>query len=169
MGSLSYGELAGRTDAPWSELLNDPEEEADCFSDNTPQQPLITERVLGIQNGVLGGLCTHRWHVWSTGPSLSDLVAARTPILMRNATEPVDHQCASFGPDEDRRPKQACPMNQMMAAANKGGGSFGYGGGERPVARRPRHKNASLPPLGVDNVGDEGFRQPRTAPERFFE
>ncbi len=40
MGSLSYGELAGER-MKLGLLLHDPEEEHDCFSDNTAYQPLL--------------------------------------------------------------------------------------------------------------------------------
>ncbi|MCY4227947.1 MAG: peptidase [Gammaproteobacteria bacterium] len=72
MGSLSYGELAGER-MQLGLLLHDPEEEHDCFSDNTHASHYYD--ALGIQNIYHG---TYRRIDGSTleGPSVSDLVAA---------------------------------------------------------------------------------------------
>lgn len=51
MGSLSYGELAGER-MKLGLLLHDPEEEHDCFSDNTHNSHLYD--AIGIQNVYLG-------------------------------------------------------------------------------------------------------------------
>ena len=51
IGSLSYGELAGER-MKLGLLLNDPEEEQDCFSDNTHWSHFFD--VVGIQNVYLG-------------------------------------------------------------------------------------------------------------------
>ena len=51
MGSLSYGELAGER-MKLGLLLHDPEEEHDCFSDNTHNSHLYN--TVGIQNVYLG-------------------------------------------------------------------------------------------------------------------
>lgn len=77
MGSLSYGELAGER-MKLGLLLNDPEEEHDCFSDNTHNSHLYD--TLGIQNVYLG---TYRRIDGSVidGPSVSDLVAKRDTAL----------------------------------------------------------------------------------------
>ena len=72
MGSLSYGELAGER-MQLGLLLHDPEEEHDCFSDNTHASHYYD--ALGIRNIYLG---TYERVDGSTvqGPSVSDLVAA---------------------------------------------------------------------------------------------
>jgi Uncharacterized iron-regulated protein len=77
MGSLSYGELAGER-IRLGLLLNDPEEEHDCFSDNTVWSHYYDG--LGIQNVYTG----HYSRVDGTtisGASTSDLVAAADPAL----------------------------------------------------------------------------------------
>ena len=73
MGSLSYGELAGER-MKLGLLLHDPEEEHDCFSDNTDKSHLYD--AMGIQNVYLG---TYKRVDGTTvsGPSISDLVAAK--------------------------------------------------------------------------------------------
>lgn len=73
MGSLSYGELAGER-MKLGLLLHDPEEEHDCFSDNTYNSHLYD--ALGIQNVYLGKYTRIDGSVVS-GPSISDIAAAK--------------------------------------------------------------------------------------------
>ena len=75
MGSLSYGELAGER-MQLGLLLHDPEEEHDCFSDNTHASHYYD--ALGIQNIYLGTYERIDGSVVD-GPSVSDLVAAASP------------------------------------------------------------------------------------------
>ncbi|MDX1656592.1 MAG: imelysin family protein [Candidatus Competibacteraceae bacterium] len=73
MGSLSYGELAGER-MKLGLMLQDPEEEHDCFSDNTHYSHYYD--VVGIIN-VYSGSYTRVDGSKLAGPSLSDLVAQR--------------------------------------------------------------------------------------------
>ncbi|SIS67368.1 imelysin family protein [Phaeovulum vinaykumarii] len=75
MGSLSYGELAGER-MKLGLLLNDPEEEHDCFSDNTHNSHYYDG--LGIRNVYLGRYVRPDGSVIE-GPSVSDLVAETAP------------------------------------------------------------------------------------------
>lgn len=77
MGSLSYGELGGER-TKLGLLLHDPEEEQDCFSDNTHNSHYYD--ALGIQNVYLGRYTRVDGSVVE-GPSLSDLVAANDAAL----------------------------------------------------------------------------------------
>jgi putative iron-regulated protein len=77
MGSLSYGELAGER-MKLGLLLHDPEEEHDCFSDNTHNSHLYD--VVGIQT-VYTGEYTRPDGTKLTGPSLSELVAEKDAAL----------------------------------------------------------------------------------------
>lgn len=72
MGSLSYGELAGER-MKLGLLLHDPEEEHDCFSDNTYNSHL--NDAIGIASAYTGEY-TRVDGTKMTGPSLSQLVAA---------------------------------------------------------------------------------------------
>ncbi len=72
MGSLSYGELAGER-TKLGLLLNDPEEEHDCFADNTHNSHYFNQ--IGIRNVYTGHYRRVDGSVVS-GPSVSDLVAA---------------------------------------------------------------------------------------------
>ena len=73
MGSLSYGELAGER-MKLGLLLHDPEEEHDCFSDNTHWSHYYD--AVGIFN-VYTGSYKRVDGTMVSGPSISDLVAAK--------------------------------------------------------------------------------------------
>jgi putative iron-regulated protein len=75
LGSLSYGELAGER-MKLGLLIHDPEEEHDCFSDNTHASHYGD--ALGIRNVYLGHYTRIDGSVVS-GPSASDLVRAKSP------------------------------------------------------------------------------------------
>lgn len=85
MGSLSYGELAGER-MKLGLLLHDPEEEHDCFSDNTPHSHY--DDVLGVQNVWLGRYETVSGDVIE-GAALRDLVAAADADLAQAFTTEV--------------------------------------------------------------------------------
>ncbi|NKN35162.1 peptidase [Agrobacterium sp. a22-2] len=77
MGSLSYGELAGER-MKLGVLLHDPEEEHDCFSDNTHASHF--NDAVGIVSAYTGEY-TRVDGTKLTGPSLSELVAAKDAAL----------------------------------------------------------------------------------------
>ncbi len=75
LGSLSYGEMAGER-MKLGLLIHDPEEEHDCFSDNTHNAHYYD--ALGIRKVYLGSYTRPDGSVVS-GPSASDLVRAKSP------------------------------------------------------------------------------------------
>ena len=77
MGSLSYGELAGER-MKLGLLLHDPEEEHDCFSDNTHNSHYFDQ--VGIRNVYTGHYKRIDGSVVA-GPSVSDLVKAKDAAL----------------------------------------------------------------------------------------
>ncbi|MCB1516790.1 MAG: peptidase [Hyphomicrobiaceae bacterium] len=83
MGSLSYGELAGER-MKLGLLLHDPEEEQDCFSDNTYASHF--DDVRGIMNVYFGHYVRADGSVVE-GPSLSDLVAQTDAALNDEMTQ----------------------------------------------------------------------------------
>jgi len=86
MGSLSYGELAGER-MKLGLLLHDPEEEHDCFSDNTHNSHLYD--AVGIRNVYLG---TYKRIDGSTvkGASLADLLNQSNPALAKELGAKLD-------------------------------------------------------------------------------
>ncbi len=77
MGSLSYGELAGQR-MKLGLMLHDPEEEHDCFSDNTHNSHFYD--AVGIRDAYLGSYKRVNGKVVK-GASPSDLVKAKTPAV----------------------------------------------------------------------------------------
>ncbi|KAA0968515.1 peptidase [Aureimonas fodinaquatilis] len=77
MGSLSYGELAGER-MKLGLLLHDPEEEHDCFSDNTHNSHFYD--AVGIASAYTGDY-TRVDGTKLSGPSLSDLIAEKDADL----------------------------------------------------------------------------------------
>ena len=75
LGSLSYGELAGER-IKLGLMVHDPEEEQDCFSDNTHAAHFFD--ALGIRNVYTGRYRRADGSVVK-GPSISDLVKAKDP------------------------------------------------------------------------------------------
>jgi putative iron-regulated protein len=117
MGSLSYGELAGER-IKLGVLLHDPEEEHDCFSDNTHNSHYYD--ILGIQNVYLGQYKAVSGKTL-TGPSLSSLVAtknAKTDKTLK-ATITASLQAAQVVVDSAEMEKIA--YDQLLAEGNTEG------------------------------------------------
>ena len=116
MGSLSYGELAGER-MKLGLLLHDPEEEHDCFSDNTHASHYYD--ALGIRNVYLG---TYR-RIDGTvvrGPGLSDLVAGADRKADAELRERLDATMAAMG-EIVRAAEEGEAYDQMIAAGNEAG------------------------------------------------
>ncbi|MGV3491426.1 MAG: imelysin family protein [Devosia sp.] len=92
MGSLSFGELAGER-MKLGLLLHDPEEEHDCFSDNTHNSHLYDG--IGIRNVYLGSYTRVDGSVVE-GPSISDLIAARDAALDSELKAQLDDSVAKL-------------------------------------------------------------------------
>ena len=82
LGSLSYGELAGER-MKLGLILNDPEEEHDCFADNTHNSHFYNQQ--GMVN-VYQGRYQRVDGKAVAGPSLSDLVRSRDAALDKELT-----------------------------------------------------------------------------------
>lgn len=87
MGSLSYGEQAGER-MKLGLMLNDPEEEHDCFADNTHNSHFYDG--LGIRN-VYTGEYLRVDGTTLQGPSVSDLVKAKNQALDNTLRGDLDH------------------------------------------------------------------------------
>ena len=92
MGSLSYGELAGER-MKLGLLLHDPEEEHDCFSDNTHISHLYD--VIGIRDVYRGAYTRVDGSVVS-GPSVSDLVKEADAAVDAELSGKLDTSVAKF-------------------------------------------------------------------------
>ncbi|MGH1357028.1 MAG: imelysin family protein [Thalassovita sp.] len=130
MGSLSYGEQAGER-MRLGLLLNDPEEEHDCFSDNTHNSHFYDGQ--GIQNVYLGsytridGTVVH-------GPALTDLVAAKDADL-----------------DAEMKAKLSTTMTALGALKAAADGGFAYD----QMLERGNEKGEALIMGGVNGLIDQ--------------
>lgn len=119
MGSLSYGELAGER-MKLGLLLHDPEEEHDCFSDNTHASHF--NDVLGISNVYLGSYKRVDGSIVS-GPSISDLVRAKSNAADKRMRDALDHSIAKFS-ELVERAKSGEAYDQMIAEGNASGNAL---------------------------------------------
>ncbi len=123
MGSLSYGEQAGER-MRLGLMLNDPEEEHDCFSDNTHNSHYYDG--LGVQNVYLGEYVRVDGTLVS-GPSLSDLVASADAGLDTEMKTKLSTTMMSLG-----RIKSAAEAgfayDQMLEQGNTAGEALVMGG-----------------------------------------
>ncbi len=116
IGSLSYGELAGER-MKLGLMLHDPEEEHDCFSDNTHYSHYYD--VVGIRN-VYTGTYIRLDGTEVKGPSLSDLVAAKDVNADKNLREHIDASIAKMQVLVDSA-KAGEAYDQMLAEDNQTG------------------------------------------------
>ncbi len=116
MGSLSYGELAGER-MKLGLMLHDPEEEHDCFSDNTYNSHY--RDAVGIR-AVYIGEYRRVGGKWVKGPSLSALVAAEYPELDKELRAKLDKTVARMAAMK-KRGETVEAYDQMIGNGNKEG------------------------------------------------
>lgn len=116
MGSLSYGEQAGER-MRLGLLLNDPEEEHDCFSDNTHRSHYNDG--LGVQNVYLGSY-TRVDGTKVEGASLSDLVAASDADLDAEMTAKLEATMTAMTALSDAA-EGGMTVDMMLAEGNAEG------------------------------------------------
>ncbi|WP_425037471.1 imelysin family protein [Primorskyibacter sp. S187A] len=150
MGSLSYGETAGER-MRLGVMLNDPEEEHSCFSDNTHNDHYYNG--IGIQNVYLGEYIRLDGTT-VTGPSLSDLVAKTDAALDAEMQGKLSDAVMALG-----RIKIAAEAgfayDQMLERGNAGGEAL-IMGGVNGLIDQTRSIERVIAALGVDGVGIEG-------------
>jgi putative iron-regulated protein len=123
MGSLSYGEQAGER-MRLGLMLNDPEEEHDCFSDNTHNSHFYDGK--GIQNVYLGSYTRIDGTVVS-GPSLSELVAATDAAVDQQLKGELEATMVALGALKAAA-EGGMAYDQMLAAGNAEGEALIMGG-----------------------------------------
>ncbi|QOG08474.1 peptidase [Aureimonas sp. OT7] len=116
MGSLSYGELAGER-MKLGLILHDPEEEHDCFSDNTHASHL--NDAVGIASAYTGRY-TRVDGTQMTGPSISDLVTAKDPALDAEMRGKLDVTLAAMNAMAARA-EGGEAYDQMIGEGNEAG------------------------------------------------
>jgi putative iron-regulated protein len=116
MGSLSYGELAGER-MKLGLMLNDPEEEHDCFSDNTHNSHYYDG--VGIRNVYLASYTRPDGSTVS-GPSLSELVAEKDGALDTELRARLDASVEALGAVKAAA-EGGFAYDQMLAPGDKKG------------------------------------------------
>lgn len=150
MGSLSYGEQAGER-MKLGLMLNDPEEEHDCFSDNTHDSHFYDG--LGVRNVYLGSYTRPDGSVVS-GPSLSELVAAKDGAVDTQLKAELDASVAALQAIKTAA-EGGFAYDQMLAAGNKDGEALIMGAVNALVTQTASIERA-VTALGLTATGFEG-------------
>jgi putative iron-regulated protein len=116
LGSLSYGELAGER-MKLGLMIHDPEEEHDCFSDNTFASHYFD--ALGIRNVYVGRYRRVDGSVVQ-GPSVSDLVKSKSPEVDNEVRAKIELTMDAMG-ELYRRGVMVESYDQMIGEGNEAG------------------------------------------------
>ena len=116
MGSLSYGEQAGER-MKLGLMLNDPEEEHDCFSDNTHNSHFYDG--MGMHN-VYFGKYTRVDGTQVKGESLADLLAEKDADLAAELGSALDKSVAELA-EIKAAAEAGFSYDQMLARGNEAG------------------------------------------------
>ena len=157
MGSLSYGEQAGER-MRLGLMLNDPEEEHDCFSDNTHNSHYYDG--LGVQNVYLGEYVRIDGSL-VTGPSLSDLVAAENTELDAELRQRLSETMMALGRIKSTA-EAGFAYDQMLERGNEAGEALVMGGVDALIAqtRSIERVVAELDLGGIDIEGSDSLDNP---------
>lgn len=120
LGSLSYGELAGER-MKLGLLLHDPEEEHDCFSDNTHNSHYAD--VAGMW-AIYSGTLPRRDGSVLEGPGIEELARAEAPDAAAKLTSEMQASLAAFKAIKDRADSGAMAYDQMIGAGNAEGNAL---------------------------------------------
>lgn len=150
MGSLSYGELAGER-IKLGLLLHDPEEEHDCFADNTHMSHL--NDVIGIRNVYFGSYSSELGNDVS-GASLADIVAAKDPALADEMKAKLDATLAAFEVMKARA-EGGEAYDQMIGEGNDEGNAVVQAAVDALVDQTASIERV-VKVLGLDEVAFEG-------------
>mgnify|MGYP000866575366 CR=1 FL=1 len=150
MGSLSYGEMAGQR-IKLGLMLNDPEEEHDCFSDDTANSHF--HDVLGIRNVYLGSYESADGRV-TKGASLADMVKAADPAADAELRGKLDASVTA-AQALVAAGKDGVAYDMMLAPGNKAGKALIMTLVDNLVSQTKSIERA-VGVLGLDAVAFEG-------------
>jgi putative iron-regulated protein len=120
LGSLSYGELAGER-MQLGLMLHDPEEEHDCFADNTHNSHYYNR--VGMEN-VYRGRYERLDGTVLEGPALADLVAAADPDLDAEMRAKLEASLAALGDIKSTADSGEMAYDQMIGKGNDKGNAL---------------------------------------------
>ncbi len=150
LGSLSYGELAGER-MKLGLMLHDPEEEHDCFADNTHNSHYYDQ--VGMRNVYLGSYARVDGKVVQ-GPSLSDLVRAKNPALDTEMRARLDATLAAMATMK-KRAETVEAYDQMIGEGNAEGNAVVQAVIDRLV-EQTRSIERVVTALGLGAIAIEG-------------
>ncbi|MFV0294459.1 MAG: imelysin family protein [Paracoccus sp. (in: a-proteobacteria)] len=150
MGSLSYGEQAGER-MKLGLMLNDPEEEHDCFSDQTHYSHFYDG--LGIENVYLGRYKRTDGSEIS-GPALSTLVAKADPAVDKALKAGLKASVAALSNLKDKA-EGGMAYDQMLAPGNTEGEATIMAAVDALVAQTQEIERA-VAVLGLSKIKFEG-------------
>lgn len=115
LGSLSYGELAGER-MKLGVLLHDPEEEHDCFSDNTHNSHYYDQvGMMEIWNGKYDGVTP------VSGPSIAELAHDKAPDAAKRVDDAMAVTVEKIKAIKTKADSGEMAYDQMLAAGNETG------------------------------------------------
>ncbi|UMA64554.1 peptidase [Roseivivax marinus] len=150
MGSLSYGEQAGER-MKLGVMLNDPEEEHDCFSDNTHNSHFYDG--LGIHN-VYNGRYVRIDGTVVEGDSLSDLVAEADTDVDAALSDDLDHTVLQMAKLKAAA-EAGFSYDQMLARGNEEGEALIMASVDALV-KQTRSIERAVTALGLNDIGFAG-------------
>lgn len=151
MGSLSYGELAGER-MKLGLMLHDPEEEHDCFSDNTHRSHF--HDVVGIRNLYLGRSKGADGRE-ATGPALSALVAAADPAADLALRARLDETLVRLQVLVDSAERDGMAYDQLIGPGNSEGNAKVQAAIDALI-HQTRAIEGAIAALGLGNITLEG-------------
>jgi putative iron-regulated protein len=131
LGSLSYGELAGER-IKLGVLLHDPEEEHDCFSDNTHNSHYYDQ--VGMMNIYTGKYTRTNGEVVS-GPSMADYAAKRAADQNAKVNERMAETLSKFEAIKKTADSGEMAYDQMLGAGNDKGNQMLFAAVDALVAQ----------------------------------
>jgi putative iron-regulated protein len=157
LGSLSYGELAGER-MKLGVLLHDPEEEHDCFSDNTHNSHYNDQvGMMAIWNGRYNGATK------VSGASVAEIARSRAPDAAKRVDEAMATAHAKLKAIKDKADAGEMAYDQMLAAGNDAGNKLVLDGVDALVAQaRAIEAVVAALKLKITIEGSDSLDKPET-------
>ncbi|MGE4373404.1 MAG: imelysin family protein [Xanthobacter sp.] len=157
IGSLSYGELAGER-MKLGLILHDPEEEHDCFSDNTHNSHYYDE--VGIHD-VYYGRFTKPDGTQVKGSSVADLVRAADPKVADEIDQQMTATLAALRAIKDTADSGEMAYDMMLDEKNEKGAALVQAGVDALVAQaRAIERGVAVLGLQINVEGSDSLDSP---------
>ena len=158
LGSLSYGELAGER-MKLGLILHDPEEEHDCFSDNTHNSHYYD--VVGMWSIYSGTVERYDGSVLE-GPGLQDLAAEQAPEAQQRLEALMQDALGKFQVIKEKAESGAMAYAQMIGPGNAEGNALVQAAIDSLIAQTRgieglvKAMNLTIEVQGSDSLGKPG-------------